>query len=68
MIRKISLVAMGATLLLTSVTTAYAAESMVLKANQGARFDQHGAPGIFRTVFLYRPAMASRRDTPSTCA
>jgi glutamate/aspartate transport system substrate-binding protein len=31
MIRKISLVAMGATLLLTSVTTTYAAESMVLK-------------------------------------
>ena len=31
MIRKISMVAMGATLLLTSVTTTYAAESMVLK-------------------------------------
>ena len=31
MIRKITMVAMGATLLLTSVTTAYAAESMVLK-------------------------------------
>ena len=31
MIRKMTMVAMGATLLLTSVTTAYAAESMVLK-------------------------------------
>jgi glutamate/aspartate transport system substrate-binding protein len=31
MIRKITMVAMGATLLLTSVATAYAAESMVLK-------------------------------------
>ena len=31
MIRKITMVAMGATLLLTSVTSAYAAESMVLK-------------------------------------
>ena len=31
MIRKITMVAMGATLLLTSVSTAYAAESMVLK-------------------------------------
>ena len=54
MFKKISLITMGAAFLLGTAMPAFSAESMVLKAHQGTRFNQYGTPRIFGAIFLHR--------------